>query len=170
VSALVHTGAREQALTMISAISDLLRYALDRSGGQHVTMGDEIEMLRRYLEIQRIRFADRLTYSIEMAPDAAGASVPVLLLQPLAENAVKHGLVGARGAGRVEVRVAREGDRLRIRIWNSGRLGPERGNGIGLANVAARLRQLHGDRHSLELREEADGVAAHVTLPWSETA
>ena len=168
VSALVHTGAREQALTMISGVSDLLRYALDRAGGQNVTVSDEVEMLRRYLEIQRVRFADRLTFSIDVAPGAGKAAVPVLLLQPLAENAVHHGLAGSSASGRVEVRVAREGDTLRIRIWNSGRLGAGREDGIGLANIAARLRQLHGDRQALELREEGAGVLAQITLPWSE--
>jgi LytS/YehU family sensor histidine kinase len=153
---------------MISGVSDLLRYALDRAGGQNVTVGDEVEMLRRYLEIQRVRFADRLTFSIDVAPGAGKAAVPVLLLQPLAENAVHHGLAGTRGSGRVEVRVAREGDTLRIRIWNSGRLGAGREDGIGLANIAARLRELHGDRQALELREDGTGVLAQVTLPWSE--
>jgi hypothetical protein len=168
VSALVRTGAHEQALGMISGLSDLLRYALDRAGGPNVAVADEVEMVRRYLEIQRIRFADHLTYAIEVAPGAETAAVPVLLLQPLAENAVHHGLLASNGSGRVEVRVAREGDALRIRIWNSGRLGAGRDAGIGLANVAARLRELHGDRQALELREEAAGVLAQVTLPWSE--
>lgn len=168
VSALIHTGAHEQAAGMMAGLSDLLRYALDRAGGPNVTVGDEVGMLRRYLEIQRIRFADRLTFAIEVAPDAMRAAVPVLLLQPLAENAVQHGLAKAPGPGHVDVRVAREGDALRIRVWNSGRLGAVRGAGIGLSNIAARLRQLHGDRQALELREEAAGVLAQVTLPWSE--
>jgi len=168
VSALVHTGAHEQALTMINGLSDLLRYALDRAGGQSVSVGDEVEMLRRYLEIQRVRFADRLTYTIDVAPGVGKAAVPVLLLQPLAENAVQHGLAGSRNGGRVEVAVAREGDTLRIRMWNSGRLGEGREAGIGLANIAARLRELHGDRQGLELRAEGAGVVAQVTLPWSE--
>ena len=170
VSALVHTGDREQALAMITGLSDLLRYALDRSGGPNVAVGDEIEMVRRYLEIQRLRFPDRLTFAIDVAPEAAKAAVPVLLLQPLAENAVHHGLAASRGSGRVEVRVRREGDALLIRIWNTGRLGQSRGGGIGLANVAARLRQLHGAAQALELREDDSGVLAQVTLPWSEVS
>ena len=168
VSALVRTGAHEQALSMITGLSDLLRYALDRAGGQNVTVADEVEMVRRYLAIQRVRFADRLTFAVEVAPGVEKAAMPVLLLQPLAENAVHHGLAAAPGPGRVEVQVTREDGRLRIRIWNSGRLGAGREAGIGLANVAARLRQLHGDRQSLELREEGAGVLAQVTLPWSE--
>jgi len=168
VSALIHTGSHQQALGMIGGLSDLLRYALDRAGGPSVTVGDEVEMVRRYLEIQRIRFPDRLTFAIEVAPEAGKGTVPVLLLQPLAENAVQHGLKTASGPGHVDVRVAREGDTLRIRIWNSGRLGQARDGAIGLANIAARLRELHGDRQALELREEAAGVLAQVTLPWSE--
>jgi hypothetical protein len=168
VSALVRTGAHEQALSMITGLSDLLRYALDRAGGQNVAVADEVEMVQRYLEIQRIRFADRLSFAIDVASDVEKGAVPVLLLQPLAENAVHHGLGASPGSGRVEVRVTREDDTLRIRIWNSGRLGAGRDAGIGLANVAARLRQLHGDRQALELREEGAGVLAQVTLPWSE--
>jgi two-component system, LytTR family, sensor kinase len=168
VSALIRTGAHEQALDMIGGLSDLLRYALDRSGGPSIALADEVEMVRRYLEIQRIRFPDRLSYTIEVEPGVDRAAVPVLLLQPLAENAVHHGLAASQGSGRVELRAARDGDALRIRIWNSGRLGAGREGGIGLANVAARLRQLHGERQALELREEAAGVLAQVTLPWNE--
>jgi LytS/YehU family sensor histidine kinase len=168
VSALVRTGAHDQALTMITGLSDLLRYALDRAGGQNVTVADEVEMARRYLEIQRVRFPDRLSFAIDVAPDVEKGAMPVLLLQPLAENAVHHGLAASPGSGRVEVRVSREDDTRRIRIWTSGRLGAGRDAGLGLANVAARLRQLHGDRQALELREEGAGVLAQVTLPWSE--
>jgi len=167
ISALIHTGAHPDALKMVTGLSDLLRYALDRAGGPNVTVGDEVEMLRRYLEIQRTRFADRLTYAIDVAPEAERAAMPVLLLQPLAENAVHHGLAASAGPGHVDVRVARDGDALRIRVWNTGRLGAAREAGIGLTNIAARLRQLHGDRQALALREEASGVLAEVTLPWS---
>ncbi len=168
VSALVHTGARDQALGMIGGLSDLLRYALDRAGAASATVADEAVMARRYLEIQQLRVPDRLSFTIEVAPEAQRGAVPVLLLQPLVENAVRHGIEPSQAAGRVTVRIVRDGDRLRIRIWNSGRLVARRAEGIGLANTAARLEQLYPGRHELALREEDSGVVATIVLPWSE--
>ena len=167
VSALVHTGARDQALGMIGGLSDLLRYALDRAGTSSAAVADEVAMARRYLEIQQLRAPDRLTFAIEVAPEAQRGAVPVLLLQPLVENAVRHGIEVNQAAGRVTVHVHRDGDRLRIRVWNSGRLGARRAEGIGLANTAARLEQLYPGRHELTLREEDSGVVAAIVLPWS---
>ena len=168
ISALVHTGARDRALAMIGGLSDLLRYALDRSGTESVTVDDEVEMARRYLEIQQIRFPDRLTFAIDVAHDARKGAVPVLLLQPLVENAVRHGMEGGQGPGRIEVRVDRDGETLRIRIRNSGRLGAGRAEGIGLANTQARLAQSYAGRHTLALRQEEEAVVAEIGLPWSE--
>jgi len=170
VSALVHTGARDQALGMIGGLSDLLRYALDRAGAASATVADEAAMARRYLEIQRLRAPDRLSFSIDVAPGAERGALPVLLLQPLVENAVRHGIEPIQAPGQVTVRIAREEDRLRIRVFNSGRLGARRAGGIGLDNTAARLEQLYPGRHTLALREEEGGVVAEVVLPWSEVA
>ena len=168
ISALVHTGSRDQALAMIGGLSDLLRYALDRAGTESVTVDDEVGMARRYLEIQQIRFPDRLTFAIDVDPQARKGAVPLLLLQPLVENAVRHGLEVGGGIGRIEVRVARDGETLRIRIRNSGRLGAERAEGVGLANTAARLHQSYAGRHTLSLRQEQEAVVAEIGLPWSE--
>jgi two-component system LytT family sensor kinase len=170
VSALVRTGQPKDAVRMIGGLSDLLRYVLDRSGGQRVRVEEEAEMLRQYLEIQRLRFPDRLTYEIEVAPEARRAAVPVLLLQPLAENAIRHGIAGSTGAGRVHLRVFRQDDTLRVEMQNSGRLGDTHGRGIGIANTVARLEQLYGEHQAFELTGESDGVMARVTIPWSEVA
>jgi len=170
VSALVHTGARDQALGMIGGLSDLLRYALDRAGTQSAPVEDEAAMARHYLEIQRLRSPDRLSFAIDVAPEAKRGAIPVLLLQPLVENAIRHGIEACDGPGRVEVRVSRDGDTLRIRIWNSGRLGARRVKGIGLANTAERLDQLYAGRHTLALREADGGVVAEISLPWIAVA
>jgi len=170
VSALVHTGARDQALGMLGGLSDLLRYALDRAGTQSAAVEDEVAMARRYLEIQQLRAPDRLTFAIDVAPEAKRGAVPVLLLQPLVENAIRHGIEASDGPGRVELRIVRDGDRLRVRIWNSGRLGARRVEGIGLANTVERLDQLYAGRHALALREQDGGVVAEISLPWSEVA
>jgi two-component system, LytTR family, sensor kinase len=168
VSALVRTGQTEQAVGMIAGLSDLLRYALDRAGSPRVTVGEEAEMLRRYLEIQRLRFSDRLTFEIDVAGDAQRAAMPVLLLQPLAENAIRHGIAGSAGPGRVAVRAFRQDGTLRIEMFNSGRLPARLVRGIGLSNTVARLEQLYGGDQRFELRGTPEGVVAEVTIPWTE--
>jgi len=170
VSALVQSGQDAQAVETIGGLSDLLRYALDRAGDQRVAIADEVEMLRRYLEIQRVRFTDRLSFEIDVAPDAGRGAVPVLLLQPLAENAIRHGIARSAAPGRVHLRAFRDGGALRIEMLNSGRLAPHVEHGIGLSNTVARLEQLYGDQQRFELRDSADGVMARVTIPWSEVA
>lgn len=168
VSALVRTGQPEQAVGMIAGLSDLLRYALDRAGNQRVTLDEESEMLRRYLEIQRLRFADRLDFEIEVTGEVKRAAVPVLLLQPLAENAIRHGIAQSAGPGRVTVRAFRHDGALRIEMFNTGRLAVPLERGIGLSNTVARLQQLYGDQQRFELRGSPEGVTAVVTMPWSE--
>ena len=169
VSALVRTGRQDEAVAMIAGLSDLLRYALDR-GSQRVTVAEEAEMLRRYLEIQRLRFPDRLSFDIDVSAEARSAAVPVLLLQPLAENAIRHGVARSAGPGRVTVRAYRREGVLRIEISNTGRLAGDAVRGIGLSNTVARLEELYGGGQRFDLHESADGVTAEVTIPWSEVA
>lgn len=172
VSSLVRTRRSDEAVTMISGLSDLLRYTLDHAGEQQVALENEVEVVRRYLEIQHVRFPDRMRYSIDLAPDAARAAVPVLLLQPLAENAVRHGIARSASAGSVDVRAYREGRHLRLEIFNTGSLGDdgagEEGSGIGLSNTRERLRHLFGDAAEFRLDAVDEGVLASVSLPWSE--
>jgi LytS/YehU family sensor histidine kinase len=127
-------------------------------------------MLRRYLEIQRLRFPDRLTWTVEVAEDARRAAIPVLLLQPLAENAVRHGIAPTPAGGRIHVRAQREGDSLRVEIVNTGVLPARVEHGIGLGNTIARLEQLYGDGQHFDLRQRGDAVVATVTIPWAEVA
>jgi two-component system LytT family sensor kinase len=170
ISALVRTGQDPQALAMISGLADLFRYALDRAGGERVAVDDEAQMLRRYLEIQRLRFPDRLTYAVEVTEEARRAAIPVLLLQPLAENAVRHGIAPSAEGGRVHVRAFREGEQLRVEIVNTGRLPAHVDHGIGLANTVARLEQLYGADQAFELCQRGDAVVARLSIPWAEVA
>jgi len=167
ISALVRGGQNTEAIGMISGLSDLLRYALDRAGGPRVALEEEAAMLARYLEIQRLRFADRLSYTIEIADDARRAAVPVLLLQPLAENAIRHGIALSDAPGRVAVSAVKGGDRLRITMFNTGRLLEEAEQGIGLSTTVERLAQLYGPAGQFELAAQDGGVLATITLPWS---
>jgi two-component system, LytTR family, sensor kinase len=168
ISSLVRTEQNGEAVAMIAGLSDLLRYTLDHAGRQQVTLDEESTMLRRYLEIQRGRFPDRLTYSIDIAPDVRRAAVPTFILQPLAENAIRHGVARSAGAGVVNVRAFRSDGRVTIEMFNSGTLAPSRDGGIGLGNTRERLRQLYGDAQTFELRNAHDGVLASLTMPLRE--
>jgi hypothetical protein len=173
ISSLVRNHRNDEAVTMISGLSDLLRYTLDHAGDQQVALEDEVAVLRRYLEIQHVRFPDRMTFSIDLAPEARRAAVPVLLLQPLAENAVRHGIARSAGPGVIEVRAFRDAGRLRIDIYNSGSIAaPAAADvpGIGLPNTRARLQHLYGADGSFALAPAGTGVLASLSLPWSEVA
>ena len=167
ISSLVRAGRPNEATVMIAGLSDLLRYTLDHAGEQRVAFEDEVGILQRYLEIQHARFADRLTYEITIDDDVKRAAVPTLILQPLAENAIRHGVSRSAAPGRVELRAFRDAAKLRIELFNTGSIGGN-ANGIGLSNTAERLRQLYGDDHDFELREDHRGVVASLAIPWSE--
>jgi hypothetical protein len=169
ISALVRTARQRDAVTMIAGLSDLLRYSLDHAGEQRVTLAAELAITERYLEIERLRFPDRMAFEIDAAAELRRAAVPALVLQPLVENAIRHGIAPVLAPGRVAIRVRREGPRLRIEIFNTGTLAADRRAGVGLRNTMDRLRHLYRSDHSFELRAAPDGVVASVTLPWSET-
>jgi hypothetical protein len=168
ISALVRTARDRDAIGMIAGLSDLLRYSLDHAGEQRVALAAELAITERYLEIERLRFPDRMTYEIEASADVRRGAVPTLLLQPLAENAIRHGIARLASPGRVTIRALRDGARLRIEVFNTGSLVADYRAGIGLRNTMERLRFLYGSDHSFELRAEGGGVLAQVSLPWSE--
>jgi two-component system, LytTR family, sensor kinase len=170
IGSLVRAGENARALTMIGGLSDLLRYALDRAGGGLVTLAEEAKTVEKYLEIQSHRFPDRLTVATDVSPEVRDAAVPALLLQPLVENAVRHGLARSEAPGRITLGVRREGEWMIIEIFNTGQLDPNRKPGIGLTNTRARLSQLYGDRARLDLDARDGGVLAWVTLPWSRVS
>jgi two-component system, LytTR family, sensor kinase len=169
ISALVRSDQKKEAVAMIAGLSELLRYMLDHAGQQLVSLEDESRMLQRYLEIQRMRFPDRLTFGIDIGADVRRAAVPAFILQPLAENAVRHGIGQSTEGGVVQVRAVREDQNVRIEIFNSGTLR-EPGSGIGVQNTRERLRQLYGERQSFDLAAERGGVLASILLPWRELA
>jgi two-component system LytT family sensor kinase len=170
VAGLVRSNRKDQAVTMIAGLADLLRYSLDHAGRQCVPLEEEIEVLQRYLEIESARFPDRLSVRIALAEDARRAAVPMLILQPLAENAVRHGIERSAAAGRIEVDAARVGERLQIRMRNSGTLDPAAIEGIGTRNTHERLAALYGGQASFRVTALDDGVLALLDLPWSAAA
>ena len=166
VSALVRSRRDGEAIDVIAALSELLRYSLDHPGDQRVPLEKEMEMLERYLAIQHVRFSDRLDVAIEIDDEARRGAVPTLLLQPLAENAIRHGIEPRASPGRVRVRARRRDGKLEVEIFNTGALA-SRARGIGLTNTEERLRQIYGSEAGLTLGDSEGGVTARVVLPWS---
>jgi two-component system, LytTR family, sensor kinase len=169
ISALVHRNP-DAADRMIARLGDFLRLTLENSGAQEVSLQKELEFLTCYLEIERVRFQDRLTTSLDVEPSALDTPVPNLILQPIVENALRHGVAQTRGPGRVEISAKRENGSLRIRVWDNGPglkaiTRPDDGLkvGLGLSNTRARLEQLYGASHRFEL-ENAPGGGLLVTL------
>jgi LytS/YehU family sensor histidine kinase len=174
ISVLMHKDLKS-ADRMLGRLADLLRYALDSSAEQEVPLQRELEFLERYLEIERTRFGQRLTVSIEVDSRLGGALVPTLILQPLVENAIKHGFEPRSRAGRIELRGREEEGRLVLTVRDNGPgLDSTRspGKGIGLANTRARLEQLYGTAQEFTLRNvDGGGLEAVVVLPlrWQNT-
>jgi hypothetical protein len=156
-----------RASRMIAALGDLLRASLGLKDRQEVPLGEELLALSHYLEIETTRFGDRLSVSVAVAEPLRSLLVPPFLLQPIVENAVRHGISVARGPGRIAVSADREGDSLRLSVWNDGpAVDPlQLKDGIGLATTRDRLARLYQDRASLSLANETGGVRAIVRLP-----
>ncbi|MEM1204293.1 MAG: histidine kinase [Acidobacteriota bacterium] len=169
INALIRTGEPERATRAIGLLSELLRYAVHAASNDRVPLGEEVDFAEAYLGFQQLRYGDRLTTCLEVDPAAvASATLPPLVLQPLLENAVRHGVERLEGPSRVTLTVrALDGDGLGIEVRNSpgSTLVGSGGLGIGLTNVRARLEHLYGDGFQLRLRSEPDGFVAELTLP-----
>jgi two-component system, LytTR family, sensor kinase len=169
ITSLVRTHRNDEAVAMIAGLGELLRYTLDHAGHQQVKLEEELAVLERYLEIQRFRFPDRMAFRIDVSSEARRVTVPTLILQPLAENAVRHGIAPSAAPGVVEVRAFRAEDRLRIEVFNSGTVSASSPRGIGLSNTLERLRHLYGEGWAFDLKNARGGVMASLTIPWSES-
>ena len=157
------------ATRMVARLGDLLRLTLSRAQRQEVTLADEVELVRHYLEIERVRFADRLTVEWELPPETLDAAVPDLFLQPLVENAIKHGIATSAERGTITLRSRREGEWLVLEVTNTGReaTATTAREGLGLAITHGRLEALYPGRHEFSLtRTPAGGAVARVRLPW----
>ena len=166
VSVLALKGETQSVVRMLSRLSELLRLTLDGAPGQEVSLRRELAVLERYVDIERVRFPDRLEVRVDADPETHDALVPSLLLQPLVENAIRHGIAQTVGAGRVHVRAERRGGWLWMEVRDTGPGFPPAGvqrEGIGLANVRARLECLYGDDGRFTLENAPEGGAV-VTL------
>jgi two-component system, LytTR family, sensor kinase len=172
ISALMHKDV-EAADRMVMRLGDLLRAALENSDTQEVTLREELAFLERYLEIEQTRFGDRLKVNMEIASDTWDAQVPNLILQPLVENAIRHGIEPWSKPGCIELGARRAEDQLLLEVSDNGaglRDSEPIEEGVGLSNTRARLRELYGDAHRFELRRSPKGgLLAQVVIPFRTT-
>jgi two-component system LytT family sensor kinase len=170
IAELVHTDP-EAADQMITRLGRLLRLSLDHAGHQVIPLRQEADFLRVYIEIEQVRFEDRLEIIWDLAPDTVEAAVPTLLWQPVLENAVRHGVTPLAGRGRIVIASQREGDDLVLQIRDNGRGLPAEGaprEGVGLRNIRERVDQLYGHRGHFSLEPAlGGGTVATLRLPFT---
>ena len=162
----------DAADAMLGQLSDLLRLTLDRIGTQELPLKEELDFVQKYVEIERRRFGDRLQVDFDIAPETLDAAVPNMLLQPLVENAIRHGIARQVGGGRVEITARRSDGDLCLMVRDTGPgladAKPGLSKGVGLANTRSRLAHLFGERHSLDFFEPpGGGLAVKIVIPFS---
>lgn len=171
ITALI-TPEPRAAERMVAGLSELLRASLRLADEQEVPLARELDHLRLYVDIQQTRFGDRLAVAMDVDPDVRSALVPSLLLQPLVENAIRHGITPRASGGRISVRASRDADELQLEVrddgvgatTHDGRLARE---GVGLTNTRERLRRLHGSRHRFAYESRlGSGFAVRIAVPF----
>jgi two-component system, LytTR family, sensor kinase len=170
IAGLVRDRRNEAAVDMIVGLSEFLRRALEGSQKAQVSLAEEVEYLQRYIDIQAVRFGERLQVSLDIPQQLLGAKVPNLLLQPLVENAIKHGISKRVAGGRVRVSGSQHDGALRLCVYNDGPCVKEdfdaARTGVGIGNLRTRLQILYGSRSQLTMGcGDPDGVEVVVTLP-----
>ena len=173
ISSLMHKDV-EAADRMITRFGDLLRVALENTQTHEVPLRQELDFLKSYLDIEQTRFGDRLSVRMDIAPDALEARVPNLVLQPLVENAIQHGIEPHARPGQIELRARREDGKLLLEVRDNGDglPDPQRSDeGVGVSNTRARLQQLYGDAHRFEFHNgEKGGLLVSVHIPFRSAA
>lgn len=172
ISELVHEDP-EGAEAMIARLSELLRRSIDNSGAQEVPLKEELDFLNLYLEIEKTRFDDRLRVEYRIDPETEMAQVPNLILQPLVENAIRHGISRRVTGGRVVIAAVREGDRLELSVTDDGpglRTDAPAREGVGLSSTRGRLERLYGANQAMELTETSEGTRVRIVMPFQREA
>lgn len=178
ISSLVANGRDGEARHMIARLGDFLRATLDGTESHEVALADEIALTETYLAIEKARLGDRLQLKWNVGPDVLAVSVPYLLLQPLVENAIRHGIALRSQPGKLDIGLSRHGDRLRVRVRNDGMPSAEvpgheaqRPSMLGLRNVSERLAKLYPGEHAMTTRVDDDGsYQVDIELPFREAA
>ena len=175
VTALVLKNDNREAVRMISRLSELLRLAIRDTKTQLVPLRQELEFTERYLEIEQIRFQDRLTVRMNVDPQVLDAEVPNLILQPLVENAVRHAITLHSSASQIEIAATRQNGKLHLEVSDDGPGLPEdwdeaQSEGVGLNNTRARLEQLYGDDYHFDISNGREkGAVVTLTIPFRVT-
>lgn len=171
IAGLVRDQRHDDAISMIAGLSDFLRRVVQDSDRQQVPLGEELEFTQKYLDIQQVRFADRLQVNVDVPGELFPAQVPSLILQPMVENAVKHGIAARVQGGAIRIAAFRSNGSITLSVHNDGpslRTGWEKSHsGVGISNVRTRLQGLYGDKFEMRLENErTGGVTASVSIPF----
>lgn len=175
ISALMYSSPKE-ADRMITQLGDLFRVSLRKDKAQEIPLKDELDFLKSFLQIHQTLMGKRLQVDWSIEPETLDALVPNLILQPLAENAIQHGVAPLEAGGRIEVRAARQNGSLLLEVRDDGLgfawdNGAKKGGGIGLGNTRARLENLYNGSHKFSIDEPAEGgVAVRLEIPFKEAA
>jgi two-component system, LytTR family, sensor kinase len=172
IAALIHQDV-ELADRMIARLGDLLRSTLENANQQEVSLQQELDFIQPYLEIEKARLGARLSVHLDIDPAARDAKVPNLILQPLVENAIRHGIAPRPDPGRIDIAACRDNGSLHLSVMDDGpglRSGEAPRSGIGLANTRARLQRLYGDRQQLQLGPgPGGGLRVEITIPYDRS-
>ena len=170
IASLIRKQENQAAIEMVARLSDLLRALLNLENEHEIPLHEELDLVEQYLAIEQVRFGDRLSIEINVAPDVTDCLVPTLLLQPLVENAIKHGISQSRAGGTITITATRDEAFVFLAITND--CGPpvavdlSDSNGVGLRNTRERLRHLYDDEHHLEIAPAGDsGAVVRVRIP-----
>ena len=172
IAVLVRKSSNREAINMLNKLSALLRHSLENFDTQEVSLKDELAFLNLYLDIEQVRFNDRLEVQMEVERDTLGAQVPSLILQPLVENAIQHGIGKRSAAGILKISARRKNGTLRLQVRDDGpglsvNSGKPMGSRIGITNTRARLRQLYGEAQTFELcNARGGGAVATLSIPF----
>ena len=171
IAGLVREKRNDAAVNMIAGLSDFLRRVVEDSDRQQVPLAEELEFAQKYLDIQKMRFAERLQVSVNVPPELLLARVPSLILQPMVENAVKHGIAKRVQGGAIRINAFRSNGTLTLRVYNDGPALPagweKARSGVGLSNVRTRLQNLYGNEFGLSMQNRnPGGVEISVSVPF----
>jgi hypothetical protein len=171
ITTLVELGRQQQAAEMLSHLNVILKTTLQRAAPKKIPLSQELEIVENYLAIEQVRFADRLRLELKVDPNALDGLIPCFLLQPIVENAIRHGIAHCENEGLIEASARREGARLHLRVRDTGSRRPDKvlpgGHGIGLKNTRERLAHFYPEGHAMTAqRLDTGGYEVAITIPY----
>lgn len=172
IAMMVRKKENSRAVNMIASLSEMLRAAMSQKNDQLVPLKNELVLLNKYLSIEKARFKDRVEVTISFAEEVLVAAVPQLVLQPIVENAFKHGVENSQGKAEIKVQGIRVNNQLQLSVYNSGLNHVEwditNSKSLGLPNTIHRLRQLYGSDFNFKVIEQKEGILFEITIPFDE--